>query len=85
LQIAARVIRAVVRCKGRNMSIQDSRLKKTVQTLWIAIFSYRIGSMEAHTVHTTKYWVLMAVYLVGLICSLYLLLRDVWKPNAAAL
>jgi hypothetical protein len=64
------------------MSIQDSRLKKTAQILWIAIFSYRIGSMEAHTVHTTKYWVLMAVYLVGLMCSLYLLSRDVWKPNA---
>jgi hypothetical protein len=67
------------------MSIQDSRLKRTVQTLWIAIFSYRIGIMEAHTAHTTKYWVLMAVYLIGLMGSLYLLLRDVWEPNAAAL
>jgi hypothetical protein len=67
------------------MSIQDSRLKRTAQILWIAIFCYRIGCMEAHTVHTTKYWMLMAVYVVGLMCSLYLLLRDVWKPNAAAL
>jgi hypothetical protein len=67
------------------MSIQDSRLKRTVHTLWIAIFSYRIGNMEAHTVHTNTYWVLMAVYLIGLMGSPYLLLRDVWKPNAAAL
>jgi hypothetical protein len=67
------------------MSIQDLRLKRTVQSFWIAIFSYRIGNMEAHTVHTTTYWVLMAVYLIGLMGSLYLLLRDVWKPNAAAL
>jgi CHASE2 domain-containing sensor protein len=66
------------------MSVQDSRLKRTAQTLWIATFSYRLGSMEAHTGHTTKYWVLMAVYLIGLVCSLYVLLRGVWKPNAAA-
>jgi hypothetical protein len=38
--------------------------------------------MEAQAVHTTRYWVLMTVYSVGVMGSLYLLLRDVWKSEA---
>jgi hypothetical protein len=64
------------------MSIDDPRLKRTVQILWIAIFCYKLGSLEGHTVHDARYWVLLAVYLLGLGGSLYLLLRNVWKPVA---
>jgi hypothetical protein len=64
------------------MSMQDPRLKRTVQILWIAIFCYKLGGMETHTVHASSYWVLMAVYLVGVVGSLYLLLRNVWKSIA---
>jgi hypothetical protein len=64
------------------MNIRDPRWKKTVQVLWLAIFSYWIGTMEAQAVHTTRYWVLMTVYSVGVMGSLYLLLRDVWKSEA---
>jgi hypothetical protein len=66
-------------CKGQNMSIDDPRLKRTVQILWNATFCYKIGSMETHTVHDSTYWLLMAVYLVGLVGSFYLLLHNVWK------
>lgn len=61
------------------MNIRDPRWKKTVQILWLAIFSYWMGGMEAQAVHTTGYWVLMVVYSVGVVGSLYLLLRDVWS------
>jgi hypothetical protein len=64
------------------MSIDDPRLKRTAQVLWIAIFCFKLGGMEAHTVRTNTYWMLMAVYLVGLVGSLYLVLHDVWKPVA---
>jgi hypothetical protein len=60
--------------------MRNPRWKKTVQILWLAIFSYWIGALDAQAI-STRYWALLVVYLVGIVGSQYLLLRDVWKPG----
>jgi hypothetical protein len=63
------------------MSVRDPRWLKTGQIVLVAVFGYWIGTMETRDIHTTSYWPLMSVYVVGILGSLYLVLRDVWKPS----
>jgi hypothetical protein len=55
--------------------------QKTVQIVMLAIFSYWMGSLDAGTAHSTRYWVMAVVYITGIAGFLFLLLRDIWKPN----
>ena len=64
------------------MNIRNPRWTKTLHILWLALFSYWIGTLSERATDTTRYWVMMAVYVVGIAGSLYLLLHDVWKRGA---
>jgi hypothetical protein len=64
------------------MNFRDPRWAKTFQIVMLAVFSFWMGHLDAEAPHGTRYWVMMLVYTVGLVGSLFLLLRDVWKRNA---
>jgi hypothetical protein len=63
------------------MTLRDPRLQKTAQVLWLVAFAIWLGRLDARPVYDAHYWVMLSVCVVGIACSGYLLLRDVWKPD----
>ena len=58
---------------------RDPRWIKTIQVLWLGVFSFWLGSLDARAAYDAHYWLTSAVFVVGIGGSAYLLLRDVWK------
>ena len=64
------------------MKLRDPRLQKTAQVMWLAAFAFWLGGLDARPAYDGHYWVMLAVCLLGIAGSGYLLLHDVWKSAA---
>jgi F0F1-type ATP synthase assembly protein I len=60
------------------MNLRDQRVQKTSQVMMLVIFGFSLGSLEAQPILDTRHWVLLVVYLIGIGCGTFMLLRDVW-------
>jgi hypothetical protein len=64
------------------MNLRDPRVQKTNQLLMVTIFSLWIGEFSGQENRSTLGWVAFAIFTAALAISLFILLRDIWKPNA---
>jgi hypothetical protein len=66
----------------QKMKLRDPRLQKTAQVMWLLAFAFWLGGLDARPAYDGHYWVMLAVSVLGIACSGYLLLRDAWKSAA---
>jgi hypothetical protein len=61
------------------MNTVDPRWVKTVHVFLLMIFSFWVGGLDARATFSTKHWVMLVVYIMGIVCALVVLLQDTWK------
>jgi hypothetical protein len=64
------------------MNIRDPRLQKSAQVIWLLAFGFRLGALDARSTYDRHYWIMLATCVLGITCSAYLLLRDIWISEA---
>jgi hypothetical protein len=64
------------------MKITDPRVMKTVEIATAVACGLLLGYISGGTNHSTSDWLLLASMTVILVCSLFVMLNDIWKPNA---
>ena len=65
------------------MKMDDPRWAKTGQIVFVAMIGLWIGNFFGGEVsYSTLSWVTFALVTATMIACLFLLLRDLWKPNA---
>ena len=53
-----------------------------IQLVMVPILIFGMGRFDVQQTHSTLTWVAFVLYSVAVVGFLFLLLRDIWKPNA---
>jgi hypothetical protein len=64
------------------MNLRDPRFQKTIQVMSLVMFGFWLGALDARPSFETRHWFMLVVDLIGIACSAFILLRDVWTPKA---
>jgi hypothetical protein len=65
-----------------TMKITDPRIMKTTAIATVVACGLLIGYISAGAEHTTQDWLSLTSMTVVLVCTLFVMFNDIWKPNA---
>jgi hypothetical protein len=64
------------------MSLRHPRVSKAIEVAFVAMSGLWLINFSTQETHSTLSWVLLPLNIVVLVGFLFLLLRDIRKPNA---
>jgi hypothetical protein len=60
----------------------DPRWQKTIAIIWLAVFGFWLGGLDEKAAYDAHYWLMSAVFVMGIAGAAYIVLHDDWKSKA---
>jgi hypothetical protein len=60
----------------------DPRRQKTIAIIWLAVFGFWLGGLDEKATYDAHYWLMSAVFVMGIASAAYVVLLDDWKSKA---